>query len=127
MRLSYALVASLPLLSLLTTTDEADACGGCFVSESESTQVTGHRMVLSISNEQTTLYDQIQYSGDPAEFAWVLPIRGQVDIGLSSDALFSLLEQETSITINSPFISCPTGSNSCDSASFGSGGHSRTS
>ena len=122
MRLSYALVASLPLLSLLTTTDEADACGGCFVSESESTQVTGHRMVLSISNEQTTLYDQIQYSGDPAEFAWVLPIRGQVEIGLSSDALFSLLEQETSITINSPFISCPTGSNSCDSASFGSGG-----
>jgi hypothetical protein len=123
MRLSYALAATLPLLSLLTTTDEAKACGGCFVSESESTQVTGHRMVLSISNEQTTLYDQIQYSGDPAEFAWVLPIRGQVDIGLSSDALFSLLEQETSVQINSPFINCPSGTNTCgdDFASAGGG------
>ena len=101
MRLSYALLAALPLLSVLTTTEKAAACGGCFVSESESTQVTGHRMILSVSNDQTTLYDQIQYSGNPEEFAWVLPIRGQVDIGLSSDALFSLLEQQTAVTINS--------------------------
>lgn len=122
MRLPYVFAVALPLLSVMTTTERANACGGCFVSESESTQVTGHRMILSISNDQTTLYDQIQYSGDPAEFAWVLPIRGQVQVGLSSDALFSLLEQETAVTINSPFISCPQGTNSCDDGYLSGGG-----
>ena len=32
-------------------------------------------MALSISTQQTVLWDQIRYSGDPAEFAWVLPVR----------------------------------------------------
>src|SRR5262245_45666116 len=86
MRILRALVLSLPLLSapLLHATD-ADACGGCLINQQESTQVTGHRMVLSISNDRTTLWDQITYSGDPTSFAWVLPIKGTVEIGLSSD------------------------------------------
>ena len=32
---------------------EAKACGGCFVPPDENTLVTGHRMVLSISQKQT--------------------------------------------------------------------------
>lgn len=99
---------------------EANACGGCFVQQSENTQVTGHKMILSVSMDQTTLYDQISYSGNPAEFAWVLPIRGQVDIGLSSDALFQLLEQNTNVQIDSPTINCNSGQ-FCGDAAFGSG------
>ena len=60
-----------------------EACGGCFVPPDEDTQVTGHRMVLSVSMQQSTLYDQIQYDGDPASFAWVLPIKGQAEIGVT--------------------------------------------
>ena len=57
---------------------EASACGGCFSppTTENPTVVTDHRMILSISQDQSTLYDQIKYSGNPAAFAWVLPIVG---------------------------------------------------
>jgi hypothetical protein len=108
MRLIKTLIVTLPILALLGAhARDASACGGCFVQQSESTQVTGHRMILSTSNDATTLWDQITYSGDPAEFAWVLPTKGVVEIGLSSDALFEALEQYTQITVSSPVINCP--------------------
>lgn len=86
----------------------AEACGGCFVAtESRSTQVTGHRMVLSLSPSQTTLWDQFDYAGDPEDFAWVLPINGTATIGLSSEAVLASLEQEASVVVSSPPFSCP--------------------
>lgn len=64
-------------------------------------------MILSVSNDQTTLWDQIEYSGAPESFAWVLPIHAPVDVGVSSDALFAQLDALSSVTIVSPTISCP--------------------
>src|SRR5262245_19586345 len=108
MKLFPALLLSVPLLALATTTvNDAQACGGCFVQQTENTQVTSHRMALSISATETTLWDQIAYSGDPSSFAWVLPIRGQVELGLSSDALFETFDQLTRVTVASPQIQCP--------------------
>src|SRR5204863_10133656 len=80
--------------TVISDAREADACGGCFHDPAPEnvTQVTGHRMVFSVSPSATTLWDQIHYSGDPASFAWVLPIRGEVDVGLSSDLLFAELD-----------------------------------
>jgi len=49
-------------------------------------------MILSISQDRTTSWDQITYAGAPSSFAWVLPIKGQVEVGLSSDALFGTLD-----------------------------------
>ena len=105
------------LAPVATCSGRAEACGGCFISQSESTQVTGHRMAMSISQDQTTLYDQIVYSGSPESFAWILPIRGEVDIGLSSDALFAQLEAMTQVSIYVDF-QCP----SCGFNSGGTGG-----
>lgn len=88
---------------------EASACGGCFqpTMQARPTQVTGHRMILSVSQAQTTLYDQIEYAGAPDEFAWVLPIKGKVEVGTSSDALFNQLETLTQVNIYSPPLGCP--------------------
>lgn len=86
---------------------DAMPCGGCFVPPVESTQVTGHRMLLSLSQQSTTLVDQIEYSGDPASFAWVLPIRAPVQVGVSSDLVFQLLDAGTAVTITGPTITCP--------------------
>src|SRR5262252_3354978 len=59
---------------------QAKACGGCFHPPEppgeDPSMVTAHRMILSVSSKQTTLYDQIKYSGSPKDFAWVLPISG---------------------------------------------------
>src|SRR5262245_130162 len=98
MRSLKALLLSLPLaLAALSAAHDAAACGGCLGPPTEVTQVTGHKMILSISKTQTTLWDQITYSGNPSSFAWVLPIKGTVDFHLSSDALFRTLEQQTQI------------------------------
>lgn len=80
----------------------AEACGGCFVPPSERTVVTDHRMALSISTTQTVLWDQIRYSGDPSEFAWVLPVRAGATIELSNDAFFSALDASTQPVIYAP-------------------------
>jgi MYXO-CTERM domain-containing protein len=131
MRLSKLLLLSVPALALsLSEIRDAAACGGCFgpppEQESEATQVTGHRMILSVSKTQTTLWDQITYSGAPSSFGWVLPIKGMVDVGLSSDALFQNLDADTQVTVTSPQINCPPppfcgGSGATGSGDFGEG------
>jgi hypothetical protein len=92
------------LAALVVTLDPgpAAACGGCFVQQTERTVVTDHRMALSVSPTQTVLWDQIRYSGDPAEFAWVLPVRPGATLQLSNDAFFSALDASTQPVIYAP-------------------------
>jgi hypothetical protein len=108
MKLRHALLLSVPVVALaLTQAGDAAACGACVPPVGEPTQVTGHKMLLSISQEKTTLWDQIEYAGDPSSFAWVLPIKGQVEVGLSSDALFNLLSDRTQTYVAPPPLNCP--------------------
>lgn len=81
---------------------EAAACGGCFVPTTERTVVTDHRMALSVSRDQTVLWDQIRYSGDPAEFAWVLPVRAGAKLELANDELFTALDASTQPVVVAP-------------------------
>jgi MYXO-CTERM domain-containing protein len=91
--------------------DDARACGGCFVPPAVSADspsvVTDHRMILSVSKEQTSLYDEIRYSGNPASFSWVLPIRGLAKIGLSADVVFSTVHAYTATNVIAPPTNCP--------------------
>jgi hypothetical protein len=106
--LMAALAGGVALVAV--TARDSQACGGCFIRPSSQvgTVVTDHRMIFAVSPTQTTLYDQIQYSGSPSDFAWVLPIHGQVGLGVSSDLLFSVLDQRTQTTILAPPYPCPT-------------------
>jgi len=124
MRKSVALLALLavPAFTLAVPRD-ASACGGCFGPPKETDDVvTDHRMVLTVSPQQTTLYDEIRYAGSPSSFAWVLPINGQVSIGLSADAVFDTLDGLTVTQVQQPQVSCPAPPNGCavpGSAQFG--------
>jgi hypothetical protein len=64
-------------------------------------------MLLSVSAQQSTLYDQIRYAGSPSSFAWVLPIHGTVEVGLSADVLFDSMDVLTETQIVAPFPTCP--------------------
>jgi MYXO-CTERM domain-containing protein len=90
---------------------DASACGGCFSPPPSPTEnptiVTDHRMILTIAKDKSTLYDQIKYSGNPASFAWVLPISGTVDVGLSADVVFQALDGATTTSIVAPPRNCP--------------------
>jgi MYXO-CTERM domain-containing protein len=86
----------------------AAACGGCFTPPTQTaSDVTDERMLLSVSTLQTTLYDQIRYAGTPSSFAWVLPIHGTVDVGLSADVLFDSVDVLTQTQIQAPPLNCP--------------------
>jgi MYXO-CTERM domain-containing protein len=100
MRFSQIFLVALPLLALVKARD-ASASGGYFPDSAQQgqTQVAGHRILLSISEKKTALWDQITYTGDPASFAWVLPIKGKAEVGVSSDALFNRIDQLTQVTV----------------------------
>jgi hypothetical protein len=88
---------------------QASACGGCFHPPTQTlTDITDERMLLSVSAAQSTLYDQIEYSGSPTSFAWVLPIHGTVTVGLSADVLFDSIDTLTATQIIPPPRNCPT-------------------
>jgi hypothetical protein len=85
----------------------ASACGGCFQPPAQTaSDITDELMLLSVSPTQTTLYDQIKYAGNPASFAWVLPIHGTVNVGLSADVLFASVDAITQTTIQQPPSNC---------------------
>jgi hypothetical protein len=120
MRFKKIFLVAVPLVALGPAKD-ASASGGYFSSPQpmESPQVSGHRMILSVSKDRTTLWDQLSYVGSPESFAWVLPIKGTAQVGLSSDALFNTLEGLTEVFIRplpypqsqtcSPRPVCPAG------------------
>jgi hypothetical protein len=118
----------LTLLAIVGAPSDARACGGCFHEPTQNPDViTDHRMIFRITPNQTTLYDEIEYSGNPASFAWVLPTHGPVTIGLSSDAVFSSLDQATAPQIEAPNLpacascSCNFGAPSANAGASGGG------
>ncbi|MFO0652268.1 MAG: DUF2330 domain-containing protein [Polyangiales bacterium] len=89
-----ALSLTLLGLGLALAPTDARACGGCFAPPGAAQVVTDHRMVLSLSTQQTTLWDQFQYSGSPEDFSWILPIRytETTRVQLASDDFLRLLD-----------------------------------
>jgi hypothetical protein len=81
---------------------DATACGACYANQSESTIVNDHRMALSVSPNVTVLWDQIAYSGNPTEFAYVIPARRGTRLEVSNDAWFAALDASTRPIIMAP-------------------------
>jgi len=115
-------VALATLASLGLSQREARACGGCFTPSEVESVITDEKMILAVSMNQTTLYDQINYSGNPASFAWVLPIKGQVTVGLSADVMFQVVNQLTQTTVQAPPTNCPPAPSCASSARAGVAG-----
>ncbi len=119
---------------------DVSACGGCFHPENnptESTVVTAHRMALSVSKDQTILWDQVQYAGNPSEFAWVLPVKPGAVLELSTDAWFEALDATTTTRVTAPSCNgngnfggydgggssgCGIGCAASDAGGYGTGG-----
>ena len=60
-----------------------------------STVVTGHRMAFAFSSTRTVLWDQIEYSGSPADSRGCSPVQGRREIEAAEDAWFEALEAVT--------------------------------
>ncbi len=102
---------------------EARACGGCFhpPTTQNASVITDHRMALSVSTTQTVLWDQVRYSGDPAEFAWVLPVGQAAYIELARDEWLSALDAITAPTISAPPLPARCSQGNTGGGGFGCG------
>jgi hypothetical protein len=70
-------------------------------------------MAFSVSQQQTVLWDQIQYSGSPSDFAWVLPVHAGAKVELSHDEFFAALDAMTDPVITGPTPNCGNGGAGC--------------
>lgn len=88
----------------------ANACGGgsfyAVDGGSEKAVTTGHRVVISLSKTQTILWDQIDFTGAPEDFAWVYPIQPGARLELANDAWLDALEAGTTTVLRSPEGAC---------------------
>jgi hypothetical protein len=74
-------------------------------------------MALSISTTRTILWDQVQYTGSPAEFAWVLPVKPGAWIEVGTDAWFEALDAATTVRANPPSLDCDFDRSHCGAGS----------
>lgn len=58
------------------------------------------RIVFGVDEDGVEVHVQVQYSGDVDEFAWIVPVAGVPDIGLSTPRLFQVLPQVTAPRFN---------------------------
>jgi len=68
-------------------------------------------MALAVSPHESVLWDQVQYAGSPAEFAWLLPVRPGARLELGTDAWFEALDAATGVRVLAPFIRCASSAN----------------
>jgi hypothetical protein len=122
------LYAAATACALVAIPSDADACGGCFhpVAESGVSVVTDHRMVFKLSKTETILWDQVRFSGNPEEFAWVLPVRDGARVELSRDEWIAALDVSTKTTVTGPERFCNGGGGSGGSFSGGGCGATTT-
>ena len=73
----------------------------CSHPPTEVTVVTDHRMAPSVSTWHTVLWDQIEYSRNPSDFSWVLPVKTGTVVQASNDG-FEALDAMTTPTITGP-------------------------
>jgi hypothetical protein len=101
-----SLLLALPLMAAFPRL--ADACGGCFAPPDTFTSVNSHRMVIALSPQRTTLWDQIRYSGNPEDFVWVLPVPSSTaSIEIADPIFFDEIEASTQPMIFPPPLEEP--------------------
>ncbi|MEO0324168.1 MAG: DUF2330 domain-containing protein [Myxococcota bacterium] len=76
----------------------AAACGGLFCSGGGTqvvNQVAERILFVKRPDGRTTAVVEIQYQGPAPDFAWVLPVPGTPEVGVSSTVAFDRLQQRT--------------------------------
>jgi hypothetical protein len=93
MRITFAV--AIVLASWLHATPAA-ACGGTFCDGGGGPTVmpvdqTGENILFVVDGDTVEAHVQIQYSGDPDAFAWIVPVMAEPEIETGSDPLFDAL------------------------------------
>ncbi len=100
-------VAATAVVAFFGFESRVSACGGCFAPPVEFSAVDSHRMVIKLGLEETILWDQFIYSGEPEQFAWVLPVPSpDVEVEIASADFVQSIDVETTPIIQPASPSC---------------------
>ena len=86
-----AFACALSLTALPTT---ALACGGFFCFTQPVDQ-SAERVLYVQDGDKIAVHIQISYTGKDEQFSWILPLPSAPTLGIGSDSIFQILEQET--------------------------------
>ncbi len=100
MNLYRLIPSSIAIASLgfvwLASPPRAEACGGFFCNQGAPVNQNAERIIFAKNADGTvTAVVQILYSGPSERFAWVLPVPGTPDVGVSSNIAFQNLQNST--------------------------------
>src|SRR5947208_13022286 len=85
------LLAVVVVLGVSATARHVRACGGTFCDTGPRAMPVdqkGENILFVISQGQVEAHIQIQYKGDAARFAWILPVPAIPELDVGSEALF---------------------------------------
>ncbi|MBU0551478.1 DUF2330 domain-containing protein [Myxococcota bacterium] len=86
--------ASLALLLLALSAPAARACGGFFPQEPQALTLDADRVLYVSDEDRTHIMAQVSWGGAPSEFAWLLPVPPDAEVGLSTPDLFYWLDAQ---------------------------------
>ncbi|MCA9706141.1 MAG: DUF2330 domain-containing protein [Myxococcales bacterium] len=90
-----ALVGALACsLAWVSAPQPAQACGGMFCDagpQSMPVDQSGENILFILDGDTVEVHIQIQYEGDPEQFAWVIPLTAIPDFSIGSEQLFQNL------------------------------------
>jgi MYXO-CTERM domain-containing protein len=111
----------------VTTPHVAEACG-CLALPSPATNVVqaGERILFHKDGDNVVAYIQVQYTGDAADFAWLVPLPSVPTLDIGTDELFTRLGTTTlpRYTLTTTRNFCDGSSSSSRSSAFGCGAES---
>jgi hypothetical protein len=92
----------------LVHASDARACGGLFCSGLSPVDQSAEQVLFEVRNDgSVTATVEIQYSGDPRAFSWIIPVHGTPDfVGVAPTALFDWLDTATRPRIVPPPTTC---------------------
>lgn len=93
----YALL--LAFVCMVFSPLSAAACGGLFTADNYTEQ-SAERLIFTVDQNQTTLYEQITYTGSPKDFAWILPVPANPKVETAPITMFRDLDWATAPTFN---------------------------
>jgi Uncharacterized protein conserved in bacteria (DUF2330) len=125
-------LAAMALGVVLADAGTARACGGTFCDGVPPGQPpmpvdqTGENVLFVMSAGFVEAHIQIQYQGDPARFAWIIPVQKTPELSVGSEILFVNLLNATvpTFTLTSSSQGCGSGSSGSSSSGAGCGASS---
>jgi len=100
------------------------ACGGLFCNTAQPVTQAAERILFARDGEHVQMHVRLTWAGPPQEFGWLLPVPPDVETTLSSESLFSLLDQAYGPVFNlvTEFVGCDFGIDGGGGGAGGAGG-----